>query len=29
VAALYEQRRIHHVGAFPTLKDQMCAFAPA
>jgi phage terminase large subunit-like protein len=28
VAALYEQRRIHHVGAFPTLEDQMCAFAP-
>ena len=19
---------IHHVGAFPTLEDQMCAFAP-
>jgi hypothetical protein len=28
VAALYEQRRIHHAGAFPTLEDQMCAFAP-
>jgi phage terminase large subunit-like protein len=28
VAALYEQRRIHHVGAFPTLEDQMCVFAP-
>jgi hypothetical protein len=28
VAALYEQRRIHHVGAFATLEDQMCAFAP-
>ena len=26
VAALYEQRRIHHVGAFPTLEDQQCAF---
>jgi phage terminase large subunit-like protein len=26
VAALYEQRRIHHVGAFPTLEDQMCSF---
>jgi phage terminase large subunit-like protein len=26
VAALYEQRRIHHVGAFPQLEDQMCAF---
>ena len=28
VAALYEQGRIHHVGAFPTLEDQMCTFAP-
>jgi len=26
VAALYEQGRIHHVGAFPRLEDQMCAF---
>lgn len=26
VAALYEQGRIHHIGAFPTLEDQMCAF---
>ncbi len=26
VAALYEQGRIHHVGAFPKLEDQMCAF---
>ena len=26
VAALYEQGRIHHLGAFPTLEDQMCAF---
>jgi phage terminase large subunit-like protein len=26
VAALYEQARIHHVGAFPALEDQMCAF---
>jgi len=26
VAALYEQGRIHHVGAFPALEDQMCAF---
>ena len=25
-AALYEQGRIHHVGAFPTLEDQQCAF---
>ncbi|HTV88005.1 MAG TPA: terminase family protein [Stellaceae bacterium] len=28
VAALYEQGRVHHVGAFPALEDQMCAFAP-
>src|SRR5204863_8621926 len=28
VAALYEQRRIHHVGAFPTLEAQMCAVRP-
>jgi phage terminase large subunit-like protein len=26
VGALYEQSRIHHVGAFPALEDQMCAF---
>ncbi|MFQ5534697.1 MAG: DNA-packaging protein [Sphingomonadales bacterium] len=26
VAALYEQRKCHHVGAFPALEDQMCAF---
>ena len=26
VAALYEQSRVHHVGAFPALEDQMCAF---
>jgi len=26
VAALYEQGRIHHIGAFPLLEDQMCAF---
>ncbi len=28
VAALYEQGRVHHVGSFPALEDQMCAFAP-
>lgn len=27
VAALYEQGRVRHVGAFPRLEDQMCAFA--
>jgi predicted phage terminase large subunit-like protein len=26
VAALYEQGRMHHLGAFPRLEDQMCAF---
>jgi predicted phage terminase large subunit-like protein len=26
VAALYEQGRIRHVGAFPQLEDQMCGF---
>jgi phage terminase large subunit-like protein len=27
VAALYEQHRVHHVGAFPALEDQQCGFA--
>jgi predicted phage terminase large subunit-like protein len=26
VSALYEQHRIHHIGAFPDLEDQMCQF---
>ena len=26
VSALYEQGRIHHIGTFPKLEDQMCAF---
>ena len=26
IAAQYEQRRVHHVGNFSTLEDQMCAF---
>lgn len=26
IAALYEQGRVHHLGAFPKLEDQMCAF---
>ena len=26
VAALYEQGRVHHVGVFPELEDQMCSF---
>ncbi len=28
VSALYEQGRIHHVGTFPELEDQMCTFVP-
>lgn len=28
VAALYEQCRVHHVGAFPILEDQMCEWMP-
>lgn len=26
ISALYEQQRVHHVGLFSTLEDQMCAF---
>jgi phage terminase large subunit-like protein len=26
VAALYEQGKVHHLGAFPILEDQMCGF---
>ena len=26
VAALYEQGRVHHLGVFPQLEDQICAF---
>src|SRR5262245_42687486 len=26
VSALYEQGRVHHIGTFPKLEDQMCAF---
>jgi phage terminase large subunit-like protein len=28
IAALYEQGRVHHVGAFPQLEDQMCDYDP-
>ncbi|MFV0279251.1 MAG: DNA-packaging protein [Rhodoblastus sp.] len=28
VALLYEQNRVRHVGAFPDLEDEMCAFGP-
>jgi phage terminase large subunit-like protein len=29
IAALYEQGRVHHVGSFPKLEDQMCSYDPA
>jgi phage terminase large subunit-like protein len=29
IAALYEQGKVHHVGAFPELEDQLCAFTGA
>lgn len=28
VAALYEQGKVHHVGSFPELEDQMCTWTP-
>jgi phage terminase large subunit-like protein len=28
VAALYEQGKVHHVGSFPALEDQMCTWVP-
>ena len=28
IAALYEQGRVHHVGFFPMLEDQMCDYDP-
>jgi predicted phage terminase large subunit-like protein len=28
VSALYEQGRVRHLGVFPALEDQMCAFTP-
>jgi phage terminase large subunit-like protein len=28
IAALYEQKRIHHVGLFEALEDQMCTWEP-
>lgn len=28
VSALYEQGKVHHVGAFPALEDQMCEWVP-
>ena len=28
IAALYEQGKVHHVGTFPDLEDQMCTWTP-
>jgi len=28
VSQLYEQKKVHHVGTFPELEDQMCEFTP-
>lgn len=28
IAALYEQGRVHHLGTFPELEDQMCGYVP-
>jgi phage terminase large subunit-like protein len=28
ISALYEQGRVHHVGSFPVLEDQMCEYDP-
>ncbi len=28
IAALYEQGRVHHMGSFPELEDQLCGYVP-
>lgn len=28
IAALYEQGKVHHIGALPELEDQMCSYVP-
>jgi phage terminase large subunit-like protein len=28
VSSLYEQGRVHHVGSYPALEDQMCDWVP-
>lgn len=28
ISALYEQHRVHHLGSFPLLEDQLCSWAP-
>jgi phage terminase large subunit-like protein len=29
IAALYEQHRVHHIGAFGVLEDQICDYIPS
>lgn len=29
ISALYEQGRVHHIGIFPDLEDQLCNFTPS
>jgi phage terminase large subunit-like protein len=29
ISALYEQNKVHHVGRYPCLEDQLCAFTAA
>lgn len=28
ISALYEQKRVHHIGVFPFLEDQLCSWSP-
>ncbi len=28
VSALYEQGKVHHVGVFPELEDELCSWVP-
>jgi phage terminase large subunit-like protein len=28
ISALYEQHRVHHLGSFPQLEDQLCSWSP-
>ncbi|WGJ16139.1 terminase family protein [Methylocapsa sp. D3K7] len=28
ISAIYEQHKVHHVGCFPDLEDEMCSFEP-
>ncbi len=29
ISALYEQKRVHHIGVMPYLEDQLCSWAPS